>query len=210
MMVLRSLGSVLCVLASVLFLSVSQASALVIDFNELAHDDFYHQVNPVTADGYFFSNSQGTPYGLGVWGRNSSFQADPGFAAVFVNYGYTTTTMTELGGGSFDFNSIDLADVYNTGVPSTIQFTFNYTGGGSVTQNVTLDGLVGLQTFLFNRVALDSVVWVTVANDNGWGQFDNVNVNTNVGPAVPEPSTILLLGAGLAGLGLLGRKRMKG
>src|SRR5437870_623111 len=105
----------------------SSGYATTIDFNELAHNDFYHPVNPVNSDGYTFNNSCGHGSDcLGVWGKNSPFQSDPGFASVFVNYGGTITTMTQNGGGSFDLFSIDLADVYNNGTSVTILFTFNH------------------------------------------------------------------------------------
>lgn len=190
-------------IASLLALAMGPASAAVINFNEVAHDgDWASYVHPLTSGGFLFTNSNGTNDSLGVWGRNITEQADPGFAAVFVNYSQSTTTMTRVGGGLFDFTSIDLADVYNTGASVTIAFDF---GGGDLA-NVTLDQLVGLQTFSFNRTGLSSVSWVTVSGDNGWSQFDNVVVDAN-GGQVPEPGSLALLGLGLAGLAALRRKR---
>ncbi len=180
------------------------ASAATITFNELAFDGYYTPVNPVTSGGYTFNNDcgQGSPC-LGVWGKNSPYQSDPGFASVFVNYGNTTTTMQQVGGGAFDFFSIDLADVYNQGSVVTLQFTFNHNGGGATSQFVTLDNTPGLQTFVFGESNLDSVTWRTTSGANGWNQFDNVNTT----PAVPEPETYALMLAGLGVVGLLARRR---
>jgi hypothetical protein len=190
-------------LTAALFASAAQAQ--VIDFNELAHNDDYYGHQSVMADGFLFTNSQAGDHALGVWGRNSAFQADPGGASVFVNYGQTTTTMTRQSNDSFDFVSIDLADVYNGGNSSTIQFTFNFLAGGSLVESVTLDSLPGLQTFAFNQVGLSSVSWMTAMGDGGWNQFDNVNVG--MAQPVPEPETYALMLAGLGMVAWMTRRR---
>lgn len=190
-------------LTALLCLGIGQAGAATITFNELTTTNYFNPVNPLTSGGFLFSNSQNTNDALGVWNTSGTDTADPGFAAVFVNYGFTTTTMTQVGGGAFDFTSIGLADVYDNGVASTIAFTFNYFAGGNSTQSVTLDSLIGQQTFAFNQTALASVSWVTTAGDGGWNQFDNVVVNGN---QVPEPASLALMGLGLAAFAARRRK----
>ena len=48
-------------------------------------------------------------------------------------------------------------------------------------------------------------VWT---NPNGW-TTNSQDPITGRGAAIPEPSTIILLGAGLLGIGIFGKRRMK-
>jgi PEP-CTERM motif len=181
------------------------ANAVVIDFNELAieGDGVGLGRNPITSAGYRFACSPASDVNcLGVFGRFSPFQGDPGYAAVYVGYEGFATVMTELNGSAFDFHSIDLTDVYNLGSPTTVQFTFNYAAGGSSTTAVTTDSVVGMETFVFAETGLTSVSWVTTAGSNLYGQFDNVNT-----AMVPEPSTYGLLMAGLLVVGAAAARR---
>jgi PEP-CTERM motif len=88
---------------------------------------------------------------------------------------------------------------------------------------VTLDSLAGLQTFAFNQAGVSSVSWQNIAGDQGWGQFDNVNVGliTSFAPQtddydvslapitapVPEPETYALMLAGLGMVAWVARRR---
>lgn len=181
------------------FLSAASAT---ITFDELTNSDYYVAVNPVTTQGYTFSNNcfVGADC-LGVWNTSGAETMDPGGAAVFVNYANTITKMTSSA-GTFDFYSIDLADVYNRGESVTIAFTFQYAAGGSSTTSVTLDEQVGGETFAFNQTGLSSVSWVTTGGANGWNQFDNVNVTP-----VPEPAALAMMLAGLGAVGIAARRR---
>jgi hypothetical protein len=181
------------------------AQAETFDFNNYATDDYLDMIPSISVDGFQFTNDC-THAGacFSVWNRDFVWQADPGQAAMIVSYGYTTTTLARTDGNPFTFQSIDLADVYNQGTPSSFQFTFHYEGGGSSTQSVTLDTLPGLQTFHFNQHDVTSVSWVTTNLDLGWGQFDNVSVQ-----AVPEPNTYALMGAGLLAMIGLNRRRRR-
>jgi hypothetical protein len=179
------------------------ARAETFDFNNYATDNYMDMIPSISVDGFDFTNDCTHPGEcFSVWNRDFAWQADPGQAAMIVSYGFTTTTLARTDGNPFTFLSIDLADVYNQGTPSSFAFTFHYEGGGSSTQAVTLDTLPGLQTFLFNQHDVTSVSWVTTDLDRGWGQFDNVSVQ-----AVPEPQTFALMGAGLLAMVSLGRRR---
>lgn len=184
-------------LAGALFVPAAMASTTnVIDFNELTSDDTYF-VDPLTSGGFTFTNNCiSSSNCLGVWGKDHIAQADPGHATIFVNRGFTITSMNRTDGEAFNLISIDLADDSNTGESSTIDFTFYHNGGFTNSQSVTLDNLIGLQTFVFNEANLTSVSWQTTIGDGGYGQFDNVVVSS-----VPEPEIYAML---LVGLGLVG------
>jgi PEP-CTERM motif len=186
------------------------AQAQTIDFDELAHRSAngYQTWSHIDADGFRFDSSMDNDHALGVWSSGSNWQADADGAAVFVNFGYSTTTMSHLGGQSFNFTSIDFGDVYNRAQAATVRFTFDYAAGGSSVNEVVLDSLRGLQTLTFNQAGLSRVSWQTIAGGGGWGQFDNVNVGmAGVMAPVPEPQTYALMLAGLAVVAFVARRR---
>ena len=181
----------------------AQTAPAPLDTSALRHAGQPTLFDQWTGQGYLLSSPCGrTGECLGVWGWDSRNQADPTGAAVFVNLAGAVTTLTTLDGSAFSFQSIALADVFNTGVPSTVAFSFQYAAGGSSTQTVTLDDQRGLQTFVFAQQNLRSVSWSTVSGDNGWGQFSAITVAS----AVPEPGSLALFLAGLGALGVLSRR----
>lgn len=183
--------------------SCSFAHATTITFDVFALPETYLIVS-MGIDGYDFTGTGcGGDNCLGLWGTSEPASIDPGGVAVFVDKSFATTVLTSPFFGTFNFNSIDLADVHNAGVASTIRFDFTYAaGGGTSSRSVTLDDQIGSQTFVFNESGLSSVSWVTTAGDNGKSQFDNVDVSV-----VPEPATLVMLLAGLGVVGSATRRR---
>lgn len=176
--------------------TASPAAAAVITFNELTSSGLTF-VNPVSSGGFTFAGDQNDTNQLGVWAQNDSFNMDIGGAAIFHNYQGTITTVTKDGGGVFDLFSIDLADVYNNGTGGNVELTFTDLIG-TTSQIVSLDQLVGGQTFVFNRSALSSFTMRGVTTQGQWLQFDNVAVDVG---AVPEPATWIMMLMGFAAVG---------
>ncbi len=86
----------------------------------------------------------------------------------------------------------------------TVTFTGTLLDTSTVTQSFTTDASFPvLQTFVFGA-AFDSVTGVSWIQASPFHQFDNIVVDQ-----VPEPMTLTLLGAGLAGLGAMRRRITK-
>ena len=135
------------------------------------------------------------------WGTgNLVLSADPTGGVLNNNYVGTTTTVMWISGGTFDFTSVDLGDVYNNSFSDQggdVLFTFT-TGSGSTTQTVTIDGLAGFQTFTFNQTGLLSFSYLPQSTYGPWVQADNFVLD---GAVVPEPASWAML---IAGFGLTG------
>jgi hypothetical protein len=132
-------------------------------------------------------------------------------------------TMTAIGGGTFSLFSFDGAELWlndadaildNDANAAFIHVVGNLFGGGTITGDFALDGIkdgaggaADFQNFVFGAgwTNLTSVVWsgLTVAGAPASMSFDNIRTS------VPEPSTLLLLGAGVLGLALRRRSRAR-
>lgn len=180
------------------FAGIESASATTIDFNS---DTSYHFGNglPYQEDGFSISNSSGNGFPQLYWGT-FSFNANPGGNTYSHNYGHTTSTLTKVGGGAFAFNSIELGDVYNGASGGDVKFNFTFSNFTNSTEVVSLDSMVGLQTFSFNKFNVISVDWMPLTTYGGWIQLDNIVLDSGTQSSVPEPSSLILVALGLAGL----------
>lgn len=155
--------------------------AEVIDFQDLEHIDYYQrfygyqyiksgfEIAALGSGGHFYSLGTAT---TGYSGSTALFNGEPG----------GTTQLSKIDGSTFDFISIDLAELMRP----EASVTFIRDGGHS--QTFTLDGITfGAETFFFDAGFRNStaVTWRTGSSGH---QFDNIVVNP-----IPEPSVISLM-----------------
>jgi hypothetical protein len=190
------------------FVPAAQA-ATTLTFDELT-SGYYAQ--SVVSQGFQFDDfDANSSIALFTWGSGSPYSADPGGQTLNNNYFRSTVTLTKVGGGTFDFNSVDLTDIFNNQdgqLGGDVLFSF-FDGLNTTTQTVTIDALPGFQTFSFNRTGLVSVSFKAVTTNEV--QTDNFVLDAGGGGTVggvPEPATwaMMLVGFGLMGGALRHRR----
>jgi hypothetical protein len=110
------------------------------------------------------------------------------------------TIVTKVGGGAFSFDSIDL-DGFNNQA-AAVTFIGTLLNNSTTSLTFTTNATYGLQTFAFTS-AFDNVKSVSWTQASPFHSFDNIVVNAT---AVPEPTTVALLGLGLLGFAASRRK----
>ena len=162
-------------------------------------------------DGYTVSATGGNWYVAKVFG--SAIPAifagpigDPGVSQISVTYG---------GGGQFTFGGVDLTSNSAGGTRYTIAGFLGTSGVFSVT--ATINSINRFESRLFSSLGNVDRLTITGAPGRGTTSFniDNIRAGTAEYPVhcpnapcpvphgyVPEPASIMLLGAGLAGLGI--------
>ena len=116
--------------------------------------------------------------------------------------------VSRSGGGLFSLTTIALAPFFEAN--TSVMFTGMGLGGAMPMQTFSLLGTqAGFQTVTLNSAFTSlSAVRITATNDFGEPlvKFDNVALVAQQS-VVPEPSTVLLSAAGLAGLGVITLRR---
>jgi hypothetical protein len=175
------------------------------------------------APGYYLEQfncwSYGNPYG-GV----------PSYGSPVVNgYSWIATASTggifSLSGALSNTNSFDLLRITFTGSPVTAVGGYFFSTdlmGGSIPQDITVTlndgstitlsgaGFVGfLSPVPIAYLETDGIDLPPGEDHENWPAVDDLYVGSvrSVGPAVPEPGTLLLLGGGVTGLALRRRRR---
>lgn len=176
----------------------TSAQAAMIDFESLSSPTGT-AVTTYSEDGFDFSSSSAA--GFATWGTTSPHST--GSTALFNNSLSGAMTTMSAGGQAFTVKAINLSELFSFGGTSDVTFTGTLSGGGTVTQTFSLDGIFGNETFSFASVFTDLVAlsWTQNATFN---QFDNIRVSLD---AVPLPAGgVLLLSALGAGAALRRRK----
>lgn len=150
----------------------------------------------------------------------SNQEPNDSFNGTTVGITHDDVVLTKVGDGTFSLQSFDFA-----GFPQNAEVPFMVTGVradlSTITQTFLPDdlvdgmgGVVDFQTFSLvgNWTNLSSVTWTHTGNGTDRGLFALDTIVVNQTTAVPEPSTITLLGLGilcLLGQGWRARKRLK-
>lgn len=188
-------------------LMAPMAQAAVIDFNALAGTGLVDRGITYSEDGFVLDNLSSTdPFAFGsIHSPDLRFTGTVSFFNGIVG---GITRLTQSGGGAFDLVSIDL-DSFNPSEATEIDFTGTLADSSTVTQSFTTDAMLTvLQSFSFGA-AFDNVVRVEWAQIIPLHSFDNITVNPVIASSdVPEPMTLSLLGAGLAGVAWSRRRQV--
>jgi len=190
------------VLATAVFLCMSGAAHAA----TIVFDDIPNTVNAiqtfVTSTGYDFNGGHfhiiDSP---GPFARNASTSY---LAAEKANNLGQPVTMTQIGGGTFTLNQVDVAELWLPGDPLNdffyVYITANRLIGGPLSMLVTLDGIRdgagGVADFqLVTFIGWTGLTDVTFTGRNAAGAFGDYSIDNIVvdSEAVPEPASLTLL-----------------
>ena len=173
------------------------ASAVLIDFEDLNNGDvsYYEDGYVITHDDSFLISSYG----------------DQGSIAAVMSYYKGDAYLVSEDGAAFNVYSVVLGGYnQNYGTPY-VTFTGVLAQGGTVTQSFLAPRAYDMTMFIFDS-SFQNLVSLTWANDpDDSYKIDSLNINSvQDSDSVPEPTTILLWGIGLAGLAGFRRKMKRG
>ncbi|MBV1876045.1 MAG: PEP-CTERM sorting domain-containing protein [Pseudomonadales bacterium] len=184
--------------AGFFMVTVSPAQADVIDFEAFvsAGTGVNSYISPFDVDGYRFTGNFNFNDYLIFETSHSEFAG----STALTPFSSETHTFSRIDGQNFDLYSFDYAELLVSAGAGSVDFVGNFALGGSITQNVTSDGILGFESASFaGFTGLSSVVFTYGTASAGDGfQLDNIHVATSV--AVPEPTSTALLVLGLIGV----------
>lgn len=186
-----------------------QASAAIIDFED-ASPFFFSEIN----DGYAGYNwdqawAMHETSLLTVFPTAAGSGFDTGTTGQYAAYGANANDVTvSVDSGRFDLGSVDLTAAWQTGMDITVTGLLN--GNTLYSQTVTVDHTAAT-TFDFDFLGIDELIFSTTDGTNNpafpFGGAFFVMDNLELDPSVPEPGTLSLLAAGLAGFAWKRRKQ---
>ena len=190
----------------------ADSKATTINFSNLNTGSCASDGPSVTSGGYNFS---GNPADSSMFMCNAGVVANNTTPALINANATSEIFMSAVGNAVFSLNSFSAGNrddsPSNYGTTTAIALTGYLSGGGTVTETISLSGNL-FSNFLVNAnfINLTSASFIAIGTPGyeASGEFVINNIAVN-GAVVPEPASIALFGAALFGLGIARRRALR-